>query len=255
VEFQETWGAPTRPSLSLKLGDIPQTGANIMIRRRAFRPALCDALEDRIALSGAGAASHQAADVQSASTPTAPSYDEIVTTYANGDAGSVVGIGKLSGTTETEYRLIMPTGTNSTTTTESITLPGNAGHESVVDVATEQGNVTTQNITTTLPDGTVSTKTQTQVARGNTSQLSATLNTPGVGVQTTKGTITRRGHETITNETITTASGRAYHFHRVDTHTSALDSSAASTTKGPNGSITNQVKSTTTVTPLPLPTS
>jgi hypothetical protein len=80
------------------------------------------------------------------------------TTYANGNAGTVVGLGKIMGTTETEYRLTVPTSGNTTTTTDSITLPGNAGHERVVDVSATQGNTTTANITTTLPDGTITTQ-------------------------------------------------------------------------------------------------
>ena len=85
--------------------------------------------------------------------------------------------------------------------------------------------------------------------------FNASLDTPGIGVQTTKGTIIHRGQKTITNETITTAAGKVYHFHRVVTHSSPLESSLTSTTTGPGGAVTNQVKSTTTITPLPLPTS
>jgi hypothetical protein len=235
-----------------------------MTRRKVFRPALWDALEDRIALSSTAAAlSHQAAvdtrrsqaaAVQSATTaPTSPSYDELTTTYANGNAGNIVGVGNITGTTQTEYRLSVPSGSNATTTTESITLPGTAGHETVVDVSTTQGNTTTENITTTLPDGTITTKTQTQVKQGRKSVFNASLDTPGVGIQTTKGTIIHSGQKTITNETITTAGGKVYHFHWVVTHSSPLESSATSTTTGPSGAVTNQVKSTTTVTPLPLP--
>ena len=76
-----------------------------------------------------------------------------------------------------------------------------------------------------------------------------------MGIQTTKGTIIDSGKKTITNEAITTAGGKVYHFHRVVTHSSPLESSATSTTTGPTGAVTNQVKSTTTITPLPLPTS
>jgi hypothetical protein len=237
-----------------------------MIRRRAFRPALWDALEDRIALSTAAAAvghqatvdarRSQAADVQSATTtPTSPSYDELTTTYANGNAGNIVGVGNITGTTQTEYRLTVPSGSNATTTTESITLPGTAGHETVVDVSTTQGNTTTENITTTLPDGTVTTKTETQVTHGRKIVINATLNTPGVGIQTTRGTIIQSGQKATTNETITTAGGKVYHYRRVVVHSSPFESSATSTTTGPNGKVTNQVKSTTTVTPLPMPAS
>jgi hypothetical protein len=113
-------------------------------------------LEDRIALSSAASAlSHQAAvdtrRIQTAdgpsatNTPTEPSYEELTTTYANGHAGNIVGVGDITGTTQTEYRLTVPTGTNTTTTTESIALPGNAGDETVEDVSTKQGSTTTEN--------------------------------------------------------------------------------------------------------------
>ncbi len=237
-----------------------------MTRRKAFRPAVTDVLEGRIALSSAAVAlSHQAAvdtrriqtaDSQSATnTPTEPSYELLTTTYANGHAGNIVGVGDITGTTQTEYRMTVPTGTNTTTTTESIALPGNADHETVEDVSTKQGSTTTENIKTTLPDGTITTKTQTQVTHGHKSVLNASLNTPGIGVQTTMGTIIHRGQKTITNETITTAADKVYHFHRIVTQSSPLESSLTSTTTGPSGAVTNQVKSTTTIKPLPLPTS
>jgi hypothetical protein len=237
-----------------------------MTRRRAFCPAYWDVLEGRIALSNVAAAvghdvailarRSQAAEVQTASTtPTSPSYEELTTTYANGDAGDIVGVGKIIGTTQIEYRLTVPTGNNTTTTTESITLPGNAGVEKVVNVSTKQGNTTTENITTTLPDGTIATKTETAVTQGPQTKINASLDTPGVGIQTTTGTIIRSGSRTFTNETITTAVGTVYHYHRLVIHTSPLDYSARSTTTGPDGKLTNQVNSTTTITPLPLPAS
>jgi hypothetical protein len=222
-----------------------------MKRRNAFRPALWDVLEGRIALSGAAAAAgHEAAAV--VSTPTSPTYEELTTTYANGDAGDVVGVGKITGTTQTEYRLTVPTGSDTTTTNESINLAGGAGLETVVAVATKLGNTTSQNVTTTLPDGKVTTKNETLVTHGRETVVSASLAIPGVGVQTTKGTVIHSGKKMITNETITTAAGKIYHFHRVVVHSGPLTSSATSTTTGPDGSVTNQVKSTTTVTPLSL---
>ena len=117
--------------------------------------------------------------------PMTPSYEELTTTYANGNAGNIVGVGTIHGTTQTEYRLTVPTGSNTTTTTESINLAGNAGLEKVVDVSTKQGNTTTENITTTLPDGTITTKTETQVTDGRKTKINASLNMPGVGIQTT----------------------------------------------------------------------
>ena len=237
-----------------------------MMRRRAFRPALRDALESRVALSHAAAVDghgaalderrSQAADLQSATTaPTSPTYEELTTTYANGDAGNIVGVGNITGTTQTEYRLIMPTGSNTTTTTESINLAGGAGLETVVDVSTKQGNTTTDNITTTLPDGTTTTKTEIQNTYGRKSTIDAWLNTPGVGIQTTVGTTIQSGQKATTTEVIHTAAGAVYHYHRVVTQSGPLEYSETSTTTGPNGRITNKVKSTTTIEPLPLPAS
>jgi hypothetical protein len=233
--------------------------------QRAFRPALSNVLEGRIALSSAAAAvGHQAAvdarrspaaDAQSpTSTFTSPTYyEELTTTFANGDAGNIVGVGTIHGTTQTEFRLTVPTSSNTTTTTESINLAGGAGLEKVVDLATKQGNRTTENITTTLPDGTITTKTETQVADGRKTKIDAWLNTPGVGTQTTVGTTIQSGQRAITTEVIHTAADKVYHYRRVVSQSSPLVSSATSTTTGPNGAVTNHVKSTTSIEPLPLP--
>jgi hypothetical protein len=48
--------------------------------------------------------------------------EKLTTTYANGDAGDIVGIGKINVTTATEYHLTVPTGTDTTTTTDSYRL-------------------------------------------------------------------------------------------------------------------------------------
>ncbi len=230
-----------------------------MPRRRAFRPALSNVLEGRIALSSAAAAvgdqsSVVAAETQAASTATtSPSYEDLTTTYANGDAGNIVGIGEIHGTTETAYRLTVPTGSNTTTTTDSIDLPGAAGHESVVNVATTQGNTRTENITTTLPDGSTTTETKILNAHGRKTNFDAWLDTPGVGIQTTVGTTVQSGLKAITTEVIHTAAGKVYHYHRVVTQISPLESTVSTTTTGPSGAVTNHVRSTTTITPLPLP--
>ncbi len=227
--------------------------------RRAFCPALSNVLEGRIALSGTAAVGHQssvvAADIQAASAATtSPTYEELTTTYANGDAGNIAGIGEIHGTTETEYRLAVPTGGNTTTTTDSIDLPGTAGHETVVNVATTQGSTTTENITTTLPDGSTATATRILNTYGRKTTIDAWLDTPGVGIQTTVGSTVRSGPKSITTEVIHTAAGTVYHYHRVVTKISPLESSVSTTTTGPSGAVTNHVRSTTTITPLPLPT-
>jgi hypothetical protein len=233
----------------------------IMKRQRAFRPAFSDILEGRIALSAVAAVGGQEAALDKRrsvgavvqSTPTTSSYEELTTTFANDDAGNIVGVGTIHGTIQTEYRLTVPTSGNTTTTTESINLAGGAGLEKVVDVATKKGDTTTENITTTLPDGTVTTKTETQVTEGRKTTIDAWLNTPGVGTQTTVGTTIHSGQKAITNDVIHSATGKVYHYRRVVDHSSPLASSATSTTTGPSGAVTNLVKSTTTITPLPLP--
>ena len=160
-----------------------------MRRRRAFRPELsgCSGRPNCLERRGRRVPSPRRP------RPRPPSYEELTTTYANGDAGNVVGVGTIHGTTQTEYRLTMPTSGNTTTTTESINLAGGAGLEKVVDVSTKQGNTTTENITTTLPDGTITTKTETQVSHGRKTKIDAWLNTPGVGTQTTSGTTIQTG--------------------------------------------------------------
>ena len=217
-----------------------------MRRQRAFRPELSEVLEGRIALRAAAAQAAMAA-------PTTPSYEELTTTYANGNAGNVVGVGTIHGTTQTEYRLTVSTSGNTTTTTESINLAGGAGLEKVVNVSTKQGNATTENITTTLPDGSITTKTETQVTDGRKTKIDAWLNIPGVGTQTTVGTTIQSGQRAITTEVIHTAAGKVYHYRRVVTHSGRLEYSESSTTTGPSGAVTNVVKSTTTIEPLPLP--
>ena len=211
--------------------------------RRAFRPAFSNVLEGRSRVSGAAAglghhSSGVAAETQTASTAaTSPTYEELTTTYPNGDAGNVVGIGEIHGTTETEYRLTVPTGSNTTTTTDSIDLPGTAGHETVVNVATTQGNTTTENITTTLPDGSTTTETKILNTYGRKTTYDAWLDLPGVGTQTTVGSTVQSGPKAITTEVIHTAAGKVYHYHRVLTQISPLESSVSTTTTGPNGAV------------------
>ncbi len=230
-----------------------------MPRRRAFRPALSNVLEGRIALSSAAAVRHQssvvAAETQAAITATtSPSYEELTTTYANGDAGNIAGIGEIHGTTETAYRLTVPTGSNTTTSTASVDLPGTAGHETVVNVATTQGNTTTENITTTLPDDSTTTETRILNSYGRKTTIDAWLDLPGLGIQTTVGTTVQTAPKAVTTEVIHTAAGKVYHYHRVVTQISPLESTVSTKTTGPSGAVTNHLRSTTTITPLPLPT-
>lgn len=225
-----------------------------MPRRRSFRPALLEVLEGRIALSAATLlVAHPGASDASTATTASASLEKLTTTYANGDAGTIVGVGRIQGTTEIDYRLTVPTGSETTTTTDSITLPGTAGHVSAVDVTTTEGNTVTQNVTTTLPDGVVTIKAVTAMVQGDKTIVSSTLYTPGFGTQVTHGVTTKDGSKSITNETIVTAGRKVYHYHRVTTQMSPLEATETSTTRGPSGAITNHVQSTTVITPLALP--
>jgi hypothetical protein len=67
------------------------------------------------------------------------------------------------------------------------------------------------------------------------------------------GTTVQSGSKAITTEVIHTAAGKVYHYHRVATQLSPLESSVSTTTTGPNGAVTNHVQSTTTITALPMP--
>ncbi len=214
-----------------------------MSRPRSFRPVVGELLEGRLLL---------AAGAVQAYAPSAPYYDQITTTYAGGNAGNIVGVGRLHGSTEVEYRMAVPLAANSISTTEYITLPGNAGRETILKVAATQGSVTSNRFTITLPDGVTAQRTNVEIAHGNVTTISGTLTTPGVGVQTTRGMIIHAGRKTTTNETIQTAGGQIYHYHKVTTQITPFKYITVSTTRSASGKTTEHVKSTTITTPFLL---
>jgi hypothetical protein len=227
-----------------------------MIRRRPFRPALSDVLESRIALSADASviAVLQLADVQSApAAPTSPTYEELTTTFREGIAGALQWMtGKLE---QTEYRLTVPTGSNTATTTESINLPGGLGLATVVDVSTRQGNTTTDNITTTLPDGSIMTETKIQNTYGRTTSTEEFLTMPGGDLQTTRGKTIQSGRKTITNDVINTPAGKTEHERTVVIQSSPTALSGSSTITRPGAASKETMKWTTTIQPLAVPVS
>ena len=166
----------------------------MLARRRAFRPALGHELEGRIALSADGSiiAELQLVDMR---LPTAMSTsdgdEQLVTTFREGITGQLQGTS--ASLEQTENRQTVPTSGNTTTTTETGNLPGGYGVANVVDVTTKQGKTTTDNITTTLPDGSTTTDTVIQNNYGRTTSIEGWLTIPGVGIQTTRGQTVQSG--------------------------------------------------------------
>lgn len=213
-----------------------------MSGKRSFRPELGDVLEGRIVLSRAG--------VFQPFAPAVPYYEQLVTTYSGGKAGSIVGIGSLHGKTEVDYRMEVVSGIDATTTTDDITLPGNAGRETIVKTATIHGNTTETLSNITLPDGVVATRTTVAVVHGNTTTITGTLDTPGIGTQTFRGTIVRSGSRTISNTLVHMVDGQMDRDHEVTTQITPYESISVSTTTMADGKVTGHVKSKTLVTPF-----
>ena len=148
------------------------------------------------------------------------------------------------GTTQTAILAIVPnTSAGTVMTIKDINL-ADGETEKVVDVASIAGNTTTHAVTTTLPDGSVQTKDETDVTTGDKTIIKGTVSVPGAGTQTITGETVVRGSTSVTDETITNAAGKVYHDGIVVTHMGDLSQSQTNTTLGPGGSITT-VKSTT----------
>jgi PEP-CTERM motif len=151
------------------------------------------------------------------------------------------------GTTQTAILAIVPnTSAGTVMTIKDINLADGEA-EKVVDVASIVGNTTTYAVTTTLPDGSVQTKDETDVTTGDKTIIKGTVSVPGARTQTITGETVVRGSTSVTDETITNAAGRVYHDCIVVTHTGDLSQSETNTTLGPGGSITTVKSSTSTV--------
>lgn len=251
--------------------------------RKVARPEL-SLLEPRVALSHA---TGHAALVHSVQMPSAfvpnvatqnsfiqdvsqtlqtgtPVYDQWITSYSDG-------------TSQTEYRLIVPTltapSTTLITTTKNIALRG-GGQEFVIEKVTSAGNTTDSNITTTFPDGSTQSENDSAVQRGNQRQFNNAIHLPGDGgfrlvqgttvsrgatsttdqtVHEPDGTVehdhivvTTRGTREVTNETIRKANNPTRHVHTVAVHYGELDFSQTSTITQP-GTAPQTLKSTTAV--------
>jgi hypothetical protein len=102
-------------------------------------------------------------------------------------------------------------------------------------------------VTTTLPDGSVQTKNETDVTKGDETLIKATVATAGGGTQTIKGETVQKVAQSVTTERITNAAGQVYHDRIVITHTGALSQTETNTTTGPGGSISTVKSVTSTV--------
>jgi hypothetical protein len=141
------------------------------------------------------------------------------------------------GTTQTADLLVVPNAsTGRVTTTKDINL-GDGETEKVVDVASVSGNSTQSAITTTLPDGSIQAKDETDVTKGDKTIIKAKVSMAGGGTQTITGETVLRGSKSVTVETITNAAGQVYHDRIVITHNGTLSQSETNTTRGPGGSI------------------
>jgi hypothetical protein len=151
------------------------------------------------------------------------------------------------GATQTADLLIVPnTSTGTVTITKDIHL-ADGDLENVVDVATISGHTTTHTVTTTLPDGSIQTKNETDVTEGDKTIIKGAVSTSGGGTQTISGVNIQRGTGSVTDETITNPVGRVYHDRIVITLTGPLSQSETNTTRGPDGSISTVKSITSTV--------
>ncbi len=83
------------------------------------------------------------------------------------------------------------------TTTEWISLKNNGGNEKVVNVKTVSGNTVTNQITTTLPNGTVQTEVETAVASGNVTTHTNITTLPSGTVDTNTYTDVQEGNKEL----------------------------------------------------------
>ena len=185
-----------------------------------------DALREVATASSSPLSSSAIVSILSAGTPVS---ETTTTTYSNG-------------ITRTAFLLIVPDpSTGVVTTTKDINLAVGET-EKVVDVATVSGSTTTHAVTTTLPDGSILTKNETDVTKGDITSINGTVSMAGGGIQTITGETVQRGSQSVTAETITNPTGQVYHDRIVITHNGALSQSETNTTVGPVGSV-SMVKS------------
>ena len=133
--------------------------------------ATADALRDVLTASSSPLSNSTIRDILSAGSPVSETSTTILS----------------DGMTQTALLLIVPDITTDTvTTTKQINL-ADGETEKVVDVATISGSMISHRVTTTLPDGSIQTKEETDVTKGDETTIKGTVTTPGVGTQTISG--------------------------------------------------------------------
>jgi PEP-CTERM motif len=147
------------------------------------------------------------------------------------------------GTIQTAVLSIVPnTSAGTVTTTKDINL-ADGETEKVVDVATISGSTNRDVVTTTLPDGSIQTKDETEVTRGDATAIKGTVSMSSGGTQTITGQTVQNGSGSVTTLTITNPAGQVYHDRITIVQNGDLSQSETNTTLGPGGS-TSTLKST-----------
>ncbi len=158
------------------------------------------------------------------------------------------------GTTQIDDRLTVPNpNQNGTTTTDWISLRNGSGVEKMVTVATKAGNVITDNMTTTLPNGSVRTSVRTFTSEGRQTAINDTINPPTGGVETVTGTKTQRGHTQVVSQSINESDG-VHQSHSVIINPNQYHQIETTTTTNPQG-VSQTLKENTTIERLAPPSS
>jgi hypothetical protein len=239
---------------------------------RAFRPLGPFPLEGRVVLSQvAPAATHaKAAEVQTplVTGAPAPGTNDINYYDFNLRDAALLGLPVYEqrvtqvdgGTTQTEDRLTLSDPqAGMTRTTEWINLRNGAGVETIVDVATTSGSITTHVITTTLPGGATQTETDTDVTTGSKSVISGTLTLPGGATETVSGEKLQTPLKEVSTKTYAAPDGTVVRhdrdvtlFHGSSPLGDVLRQSDVYSTTGTNG-VPLTTRSSTTITRLQAP--
>lgn len=228
---------------------------------RPFRPSTMPELEGRIVLSQVTPAG--AAEVR----PVALSPSEIAQSNASavqygvtplaalqaGDSvGEYVSTRYNDGSTQTATVLEVPDVAAETITTyKTVDLRNNGGTETVVQTETFSpgirgaggstlpftGNDRNYTITTTLPDGSTQTQTETEDFKGHKSYIHATIDEATGGVETWTGVNTHEGPKTVSNRTYHMPDGSVEHRTVVTTRKGDLDQTSMTTIHLPHGKV------------------
>ena len=173
------------------------------------------------------------------------------------------------GSTQTESLVEVPNIANhSVTTYKTINLRNNGGTETMVDTETFSrgrlaadgiiipftGTDRTHNITTTLPNGSTSTETETELITGPKTVVNGTINEASGGVEIWTAVKIKTGPTTVSNKTIREADGSVEHQKITTTKRGEFDSTVTTTTILPDGTV-QRSSSATDVTRVQTPSS